>query len=137
MAFADVLASLKSFFAAAPCKACIARDYHIANLKEIIHQRDEFILQLETSLARHDEENLELIKLYTGRSKPQANENKNPAEWHSMPRKVGIQSRIQLAERKEREEAAPLTEQRKKEYNERIDKLLGNDKETEIVEEKS
>ncbi len=48
MALLDVVQHIKDYLIDRKrCDACTARDYTIAALKEIIHQKDEFILQLE------------------------------------------------------------------------------------------
>lgn len=129
MALLNVLAHFKEFFRSAPCNSCIARDYHIASLKEIIHQRDEFILQLETAFARQDENKNELIDHFLGRNRVVT---KTSGELHSVARNQGIQGRIQRAERADREKAEPVIAQREREFKDRIAAL--EKPEIEIVE---
>jgi hypothetical protein len=103
-------------------------------LREELYKKEQFINSLQDNLATNDEIKNEMIKHMTGMNRIARPEGKQ--EFHSIPQTGGIQNRIRRAEMADRKEATPLVLQRQKEYNERLDSLLGNEKpETEIVEE--
>lgn len=115
----EFLRNIKEFFSH-QCSGCIANQYHILSLKEELHKKDELIMQLEIKLEEHTLQQSELINHLTGKSKVISRE---PGQIHSIPRNTGIQRRISRAEKDDREKAAPLNEQRRKEYEARVASL--------------
>ena len=106
---------LSALFADKACSGCIARDYHIASLKEEL--RDA---RATNDLLHNDIS--ELLKHVTGMNRVQAQPS---GEVHSVSRtRNSIQSRIARAEAADRKESLELTEQRRKEYDERISTLM-------------
>ena len=111
------------------CAACEARDYHIASLKEELRARDAVIETLEAQIDSYTTNQNDIIKHITGMSRLQ---NAQPSELTSVPRKSSMGSRIQRAEQAEKNDA--LNVQRRKEYNERVEKLINP--EIELIENK-
>lgn len=113
------------------CAGCIARDYHIASLKEELRKRNGMVDVLEGQIDSYTNNQNEIIKHITGMNRVVPGQQPSPLT--SVPRKGGMGSRIAHAEAEDRLKAGPLIEQRRKEYNERISSLSP---EIELVEEK-
>lgn len=111
------------------CKSCLARDYHIASLKEEIHSRDALIESLRDQLAADRIDQQRIIEHITGMNRIAVNQE--PGQLHSIHPRSGIQSRIRRAEQADAEEAEVLSAQRKREYNERVANLMKPETEVE------
>lgn len=121
MALRDVLAAFKEFFAAKPCSGCVAREYHIASLKEELrYYREHFDNEVR---VHHDDMN-DIIKHITGMNRAQT-QPANESNLRSINRASHtIGARIARAEKIDREENEAVIAARKKEYESRIASLL-------------
>ena len=132
MDLSDAWATCRNYVRAMlDCRGCQARDMHILSLKEMIRQKDEFIMQLELKLEEANLNNVELINHLTGKRAPTG--EVEPAKLHSIPTNRGMSSRIARAERMDREQAAPVIKEREAAYRKRIDELIKPA--TELVED--
>lgn len=119
------LHALREFFAKEPCAGCAARDYMLAILREQLHQKDQKIQEIE---MRNDNLNQDIrnrLDFISG-----MNRNTQPVALggqHSLPRNFGIGGRIARAEAADRENAAQITAERQKEYQNRIADLEKKD----------
>ncbi len=111
------------------CEGCVARDNHIASLKQEMHELREYCnRELQ---VRHDDLH-DIVKHITGMNRIVPTQPSG--QLHSVPRNTGIQGRVARAEAADRRDAEPLAAQRKKEYDDRIRELIP---ETEIKEDAS
>lgn len=130
MALQDVLVWLKGIFVAKQCSACIARDYHIASLKEELrYYREHFNNEVR---VHHDDMN-DIVKHVTGMNRAQVApvETGNLRSINRANNTIG--ARIARAEKLDREENEAAIVARKKEFDARIASLLKP--ETEIEEQ--
>lgn len=121
--FQDFVNALARVFISKPCSSCIAKDYFIATLKEQLRNeqsRVDNLLEQSIDVERH------LLRM----SGPVI-DNTGETNFTSRPRNNStIGSRIREAERASKEQAKEQGVDHKKEYNERVESLLGKKEES-------